>query len=61
MIKKGLNKMGKSSFEMFVAVVSQREIEVQEMRKNLFRFGLMANIIFLFGVFERDFIGVVFC
>lgn len=49
-IKKGLDKIGNSSFEMFVAVVNQREIEVLGMRKNLFKFELLAKIILLIGV-----------
>lgn len=49
-IKKGLDKIGNSSFEMFVAVVNQREIEVLGMRKNLFKFELLAKIILLIGL-----------
>lgn len=48
-IKKGLDKIEKSSFEMFIAVVNQREIEVLEMKKNLFGFGLLAKIVILLG------------
>jgi len=42
-IKKGLDKIENSSFEMFISVVNQREIEVLELRKNLFKFGLLAR------------------
>ena len=50
-IKKGLDKIENSSFEMFISVVNQREIEVLELRKNLFKFGLLAKIIILLGLF----------
>lgn len=48
-VKKGLDKIEKSSFEIFVSVSSQRDIEILEMRKNLFKFGLLSKIIFLLG------------
>ena len=50
-IKKGLDKIENSSFEMFISVVNQREIEVLELRKNLLKFGLLAKIIILLGLF----------
>lgn len=50
-IKKGLDKMENSSFEIFVSVINQREIEVLKLRKNLFKFGLLAKIIILLGLF----------
>lgn len=49
-IKKGLDKVGGSPFERFIAVVNQREIEMLSIKKNLFRFGLLARIIVLLGV-----------
>ena len=50
-IKKGLDKIENSSFEIFVSVINQREIEVLKLRKNLFKFGLLAKIIILLGLF----------
>ena len=50
-IKKGLDKMENSSFEIFVSVINQREIEVLKLRKNLFKFGFLAKIIILLGLF----------
>ncbi|MDO4763245.1 MAG: hypothetical protein Q4A00_02550, partial [Flavobacteriaceae bacterium] len=55
MIKKGLDKIEKSSFEMFLAVVNQREIEVLKMKKNLFSFEILSKIILLLGTFGTGF------
>lgn len=49
-IKKGLDKIGGTPFERFIAVVNQREVEMLGIKKNLFRFGLLARIIVLLGV-----------
>ena len=35
-IRKGLEKIDKSSLEMFVTIVNQREIETIQLRKDLF-------------------------
>lgn len=48
-VKKGLDKIEKSSFEVFISVSSQKDIEILEMKKNLFKFGLLSKIIFLLG------------
>lgn len=49
-IKKGLEKIEKSSFEMFISVVNQREIEILELTKNLFKFSLLSKIIVFLGI-----------
>lgn len=50
-IRKGIKRIEGSVYEVFVAVNSQREIEVLELRKNLFRFGLFAKIMMVLGLF----------
>lgn len=50
-IKKGLDKIENSSFEIFVSVINQQEIEVLKLKKNLFKFGLLAKIIVFLGLF----------
>lgn len=49
-IKKGLDKAEASSFERFIAVVNQRDVEMLNIKKNLFRFGLLARLVVLLGV-----------
>lgn len=49
-VRKGLDKMEKTPFEVFVAVNNQKEIEISQMRKNLFRFGVLAKIIIFTGL-----------
>lgn len=50
-VKKGLDKIEKSSFEIFISVVNQREIEILELKKNLFKFNSLAQIIISLGIF----------
>ena len=49
MIKKGLENIEKSSFELFLSVQNQREAEVTEIRRDIFKFELLAKIILLLG------------
>ena len=48
-IKKGLENIEKSSFELFLSVQNQREAEVTEIKKDIFKFELLAKIILLLG------------
>lgn len=48
-IRKGLDKIEKSPFEMFITINNQIEIENLQMRKNLFRFSIWAKIIMFIG------------
>lgn len=50
-IKKGLDKIEKPPFDIFVAMSNQQEVEIMEIKKNLFRFSLWAKMIILLGVF----------
>ena len=49
MIKKGLENIEKSSFELFLSVQNQREAEVAEIKRDIFKFELLAKIILLLG------------
>ena len=49
MIKKGLENIEKSSFELFLSVQNQREAEITEIKKDIFKFELLAKIILLLG------------
>ena len=49
MIKKGLENIEKSSFELFLSVQNQRETEITEIKKDIFKFELLAKIILLLG------------
>ena len=49
-IRKGLEKIDKSSLEMFVTIVNQREIETIQLRKDLFKFSLWARVVLFLGV-----------
>ena len=48
-IKKGLENIEKSSFELFLSVQNQREAEITEIKKDIFKFELLAKIILLLG------------
>ena len=48
-IKKGLENIEKSSFELFLSVQNQRETEITEIRRDIFKFELLAKIILLLG------------
>lgn len=48
-IRKGLDKMDKSPFEIFITINNQVGIETLQMRKNLFKFSIWAKIIMLLG------------
>ena len=48
-IRKGLEKIDKSSLEMFVTIVNQRETEIIQLRKNLFKFSLWARVVLFLG------------
>ena len=49
MIKKGLENVEKTSFELFLSVQNQREAEITEIRRDIFKFELLAKIILLLG------------
>ena len=49
-IRKGLEKIDKSSLEMFVTIVNQRETETIQLRKDLFKFSLWARVVLFLGV-----------
>ena len=49
MIKKGLENIEKSSFELFLSVQNQRETEITEIKKDIFKFELLAKIILFLG------------
>ena len=52
-IRKGLEKIDKSSLEMFVTIVNQRETEVIQLRKDLFKFSLLGEGGFVLGSFRN--------
>jgi motA/tolQ/exbB family biopolymer transport prote in len=49
MIKKGLENIEKSSFELFLSVQNQREAEITEIKRDIFKFELLAKIILFLG------------
>lgn len=49
-IRRGLEKIEKSSFEIFISMKNQRELEILEVKKGLSMFGFSAKFILLNGL-----------
>jgi motA/tolQ/exbB family biopolymer transport prote in len=60
-IKKGLENIEKSSFELFLSVQNQREAEITEIKKDIFKFELLAKIILLLGFLGAGMSFTAFC
>ena len=60
-IKNGLENIEKSSFELFLSVQNQREAEITEIKKDIFKFELLAKIILLLGFLGAGMSFTAFC